>query len=537
MTQELIDQISNCMLTVGIAGPGTGKTYTFKEIINSNEYKGKQILILSFINKLIDDLEKDFKDFPNVEVRTLHGFAKKQLGNINLFEMLDTIISADYFYIEGKSFNYRENLRRNRLHLPENSEAFEFYKKRKQFYEQKNKIYSFDSSIFAVNIVFTENEGRIPQYDLILIDEFQDFNELEFDLIKILNKKNRIVVVGDDDQSLYDFKYAEPNIIRNLYGDSNNAKFSLDFCRRCTEVIVNSANNLISESQKIGLLANRIDKRFLYPRGENREKDLLSDNINKIDFLPKLIGNKLIYELSNKINQDIGDGNKRVLILAPKYYHQFLYDGLRSKNFNVVDYELFADEKNGKIPHKIIIDALETLYKRKTDDLNLRLLLDLYLNEKEIKEILCENKRIWNCLTKDTKKQIEYDIKLFKKAKNGVEILSGEEIQRLNKLFNLKNLISKMLCGFEKTVSKSVEVEIVTPMSSKGLSAELVYYLFVDDKELFGKENELTDKKICEFLVSITRARERLTLISKEDIEPKILNFLGRANINTIETS
>ncbi len=69
------------------------------------------------------------------------------------------------------------------------------------------------------------------------------------------------------------------------------------------------------------------------------------------------------------------------------------------------------------------------------------------------------------------------------------------------------------------------------------MSAELVYYLYIDNKELFGGKEEITDKKICEFLVCIIRARERLTLISKKDMEPKILDFLGRANINTIVTS
>lgn len=540
LIQEVIDKIGRGNLVVGIAGPGAGKTTIFKEIIQCNEYKDKKILILSFINKLITDLENDFKDFHNIEVKTLHAFAKKHLGSIRLFENFEDVVSEDYLYIEDKSFDYSKHLLMNQLSDITNPDEFIFYKERKKFYEQKqkDKIYSFDSSILVINSYFEKYTEKVPQYDLILIDEFQDFNELEYNLIKILNTKSKIIIVGDDDQSLYEFKLARPSIIRSLYKDVNKESFSLDYCWRCTEVIVNSVNNLIKESKDRGFLVDRVEKRFLYPKNQNLEKDSLSEKINKIDFFPKLKGDKLIYELSKKIKHDTeGNNSKRVLIISPKYYHQTIYDGLLKKGFNIVDYELFSNESHAHKSHKILIDVFDTISSRKTDDLNLRLILDLYLNKDEIKALLCTNKRIWNCLTKETKEKIEYDIELFKKCKKGVQSLSAEEIVRLNQIFNLKNLISRMLNGFGKVNSKSIEVEIVTTMSSKGLSADLVYYLYVDDKELFGDNIEITDGKICEFLVGVTRAKERLTLISKNDEDPTVLGFLGKNNINIVETN
>ena len=145
---------------------------------------------------------------------------------------------------------------------------FLFYRDRKSFYEQKKeRIYSFNSAILAVNIKFESKKILIPQYDLILIDEFQDFNLLEFHLIKLLNLKTKIVIVGDDDQSLYSFKQAKPSIIRELFNDNSKEKFSFDYCHGCTEIIVKASNNLLKESVPIrGLLRVELIKIFIPSR-------------------------------------------------------------------------------------------------------------------------------------------------------------------------------------------------------------------------------------------------------------------------------
>ena len=120
-------------LFVGMAGPGTGKSYTFKTIIESNEFKGKKILILSFINKLIDDLSEDFKNFNNVKILTLHAFAKQELGDVDLDGELDDIVSKDYFLMKGANIKYAEKFYENNL----NEDEKQFYTERKNFYKNK----------------------------------------------------------------------------------------------------------------------------------------------------------------------------------------------------------------------------------------------------------------------------------------------------------------------------------------------------------------------------------------------------------------
>lgn len=537
MNDDILTKIqeSEKKLFVCLAGPGTGKSYLFKTIIESNEYAGKNVLILSFINKLVDDLSEEFTTFSNVKISTLHAFAKKCIGKIDLDPDLDNIISEDYFFIKNQNIKYDEKFYENNLTKTDE----DFYKKRKNFYKYKNNLYSFNSTIYALNLYLTKDKSKIPNYDIILIDEFQDFNKLECKLIEILNIKSKIIVVGDDDQSLYSFKKAQPEYIRNLYNSKSCESFSLDYCRRCTKVIVETVNQLIKKAKNRNLLKDRIDKKFLYAEENNESKNIISKNNPKIDFLSAINGDLLISKLANKIKIDLNNENKRILILAPSYLRQTLFEGLIKKGFVITNYELFSKESKNKFSHKSLINIFETLCKRKTDNLSLRKILRIYLDKKRLKNVLMQTndnaKKIWNYLNDEEKKIIDSDILLFKKVKSGEKNLIDSELLRFNELFNLKNILSKLIIGFENIKPKPIEIEVVTTISSKGLSSDLVYYLGIDDENILDKKTKkITESKLCEFLVGITRTKEKLTLISLKDKSPKILDFIDKENINKI---
>lgn len=541
MSDEFIENISSSdkKLFVGLAGPGTGKSHTFKKIIQNEKFKGKNILILSFINKLVDDLAADFSHYSNVKVQTLHSFASGLMNNPELDPNLDRYISEDYKYINNTEINFEEKLRNNSLSKDEEN----FYKIRKELYKHTHPLYSFDSVIYALNSHFSIHPEKIPQYDLILVDEFQDFNELEVGLIKNLNSINKVVIVGDDDQSLYDFKKASPGLIREMYTDTNNMPFTLDYCYRCTEVIVNATNSLLDNATKQGWLQSRQEKKFLYPK-DNPElvaKHRISAENNKIDFISKVSGHKLVYDLAKKIHDDIeNDDMAEILILVPKYLKQILYEGLLGKGFNPIDFELFSEEKNNKIKHKDLVEVFNVLRVRKTDNLALRKAISLYLSESQTKDLIIKfgsgnNKSLWSLIDDVVKMGIENDIQLFKKVKAGKKKLSKDELLRFNKIFNLKNILPKLINGFSSIPKKGIDVVMTTTLSAKGLSSDYVYYLGIDDANLNDRNtNTFSDKYICEFLVGITRAKKKLTLISIKDPKPKILDFIDKTYINQI---
>jgi len=532
-------------LFVGLAGPGTGKSHTFKIIADSKEFNGKKILILSFINKLVDELKDDFENYDNVEVSTLHSFASKKLGikesEIIFEESLDFFISDDAFYINGSNISYEKKFQDNELDQNE----LNFYKTRQNFYSwSNNRIYSFNSVINAINQVFSSNESEIPEYDLVLIDEFQDFNKLEWSFIKHLNKESRMVLVGDDDQSLYSWKQARPEQIRLLYDNEDTEEFTLDNCYRCTEVIVKAVNDLLRKAKQDGYLKDSKPKIFKYPENPLDKQKESSKLYKRIDFVPKVNGEQLIYHLAKQIREDLSkskpnkDEKDRILVIVPHFYKQKIYEGLIKTGFNVVEYSLFSEEKNGDVKHKELIGAFNVLLVRKTDNLALRKILYLYLNKEEIKKLIVTSNTkkngLWNCFEKSTRDDIEKDIEIFKKVKKGELSLSNEELQRFSKIFNLKNILPKIINGFEHTKRNSPEVEITTAMTSKGLSADFVYYIGIDDRNFFHKNMNINEK-ICEFLVGITRTRKRLVVFSFYDNNPRILKFLGEDYINRIE--
>lgn len=542
---DILELIKNSdkKLFVGLAGPGTGKTYAFKTIVESDEFSGKKILILSFINKLIDDLSEDLKDYNNVKVMTLHAFARRQFveqfKDVDLDKDLDNIISEDCLFIKGDNIEYDTKFYGNNLAADE----LEFYKNRKDFYKHDEKeLHSFNSIIYNINLFFTKNESKIPEYDLILVDEFQDFNKLEWRLIELLNKKSKVVLVGDDDQSLYhNFRAAKPDLIRTLFDREDTQEFTLDDCYRCPKIIVTAVNSLMANAKSRNYLKDNKTKEFKYPTQRMDDKNEVSEKYSQIDFLSSISGDQLLYHLGQRIINDTnGKKDERVLVIVPSYLKQKIYDGLIKKEFNVVEYALFSDEKQGKTKHCDIVEAFSVLVKRKTDNLALRNTLALYLNDDEMKVLITKSnenkKKIWDCLERDIKTKIEDDIEIFKKARRGRDYLDNEELCRFGELFNLRNIISRTIKGFGPIKRGAIEVEITTVMSSKGLSADFVYYVGIDNRDIRDqKVNKITDQKLCEFLVGITRAKKKLTLISLEDKTPEILDFIDKCCINKIE--
>ena len=78
------------------------------------------------------------------------------------------------------------------------------------------------------------------QYPYILIDEFQDINKVQYDIVKMLaSPKNNLFIVGDDDQSIYGFRGAKPDIMKQFLKDYPDAKkYVLGINYRCSKSIV-----------------------------------------------------------------------------------------------------------------------------------------------------------------------------------------------------------------------------------------------------------------------------------------------------------
>ena len=102
------------------------------------------------------------------------------------------------------------------------------------------------------------------EYSHILVDEYQDLNKAEQGVIDLLSDNAEVCIVGDDDQSIYSFKHAHPDGIREWTEAHEDADdLSLDDCRRCPTQVVAMANALIANN------VNRPEERVLVPIEEN----------------------------------------------------------------------------------------------------------------------------------------------------------------------------------------------------------------------------------------------------------------------------
>ncbi len=136
----------------------------------------------------------------------------------------------------------------------------------------KRRLIDFDDMLVYCYELLKERPDILKmwhkQYPYILIDEFQDINKIQYDVIRLLGRpENNIFIVGDDDQSIYGFRGARPDIMQHFVKEYNAVKHTLGINYRCSGAIVNMADRLVSNNK------NRILKRLkaFKPYGENVE--------------------------------------------------------------------------------------------------------------------------------------------------------------------------------------------------------------------------------------------------------------------------
>jgi superfamily I DNA/RNA helicase len=115
--------------------------------------------------------------------------------------------------------------------------------------------------MFMRNNPVNDFSGR---YNWVVVDEYQDLNRAEQELIQQLAKKAVLLIAGDDDQSIYAFKYAHPEGIATFPAEVD---YPLPVCRRCPSLVLTLARSLI-ESAGAHRIAKDLQPRAGAPEGE-----------------------------------------------------------------------------------------------------------------------------------------------------------------------------------------------------------------------------------------------------------------------------
>lgn len=148
------------------------------------------------------------------------------------------------------------------------------FKKLYHGYEErlrKSGLLDFDDMLVMCYELLKEREDILAawqnKYRYILIDEFQDINRIQYEIVKMLARpRNNLFIVGDDDQSIYRFRGAKPEIMLGFERDYPDAKtLLLDTNYRSSRQIVEAAGRVISHNR------TRFPKKIRAARGDGRD--------------------------------------------------------------------------------------------------------------------------------------------------------------------------------------------------------------------------------------------------------------------------
>lgn len=523
---------------VVVAGPGTGKTFLFKKILN----RKTKTLTLSFVNSLVDDLSLELYGIS--EVRTLHSFGRSELSKllnkkVNIYSKLSTIIRQDFQILTGTNIEF------DVLFHERNDDDINlnFYELRRHYYD----YYGFTDVIYAAVKAFEADKNNVPSYEQVLIDEFQDFNKLEVSMIDLLATKSPILLAGDDDQALYEFlKNASAHHIRVRHGNEmpDYAAFNLPFCSRCPEVIVEATTDLIKTAKEKGLLKKRISKPYIY--FPNKDKDKISSQFSTISYANKYAKQvpwfieKCIGETANAIKNKfdvliITSNNNQVRAIAK---------ALIEKGFRNLD---FPEKRKDREVN--FLDAFDMLIKNKEDNLGWRIIASLLLTADELDVLIKKSaedlsKKLFELLPADFKKGVLETAKAVKYILNEKPV-NPELLAATFKQFGLDpdKISSDYLCEefyalnppTGKPALRNIPIKVTTIQSSKGLAADVVFIANFDDRYFLRDGNTITDQDICNFLVALTRTKKKAYLISTVQREvPSLLKWIDRNKIEVI---
>lgn len=271
-----------------LAGPGSGKTLVIirrvEYLIKKYGVRPEQILVITFTKAAAKEMRERFaritKDdrFP-VTFGTFHGIYygilkwAYRMNASNIFSeeekmmLLREVIAGMELEIEDeKEFlqgiaSEIGQIKNNRLSLEEYESSNcsdQMFRQIYEEYERRRKLLKkidFDDMLVLCYELFQKRPDILQmwqkKFQYILIDEFQDINQVQYDVIRMLAlPENNLFIVGDDDQSIYRFRGARPEIMLGFSKDYPNAKsIILDVNYRSTKAVVSAARRVIERNK------------------------------------------------------------------------------------------------------------------------------------------------------------------------------------------------------------------------------------------------------------------------------------------------
>lgn len=562
-----------------LAGPGSGKTFVIthriKYLIEGPGINPAHILVVTFsraaAKEMKDRFEKLCKKSPvtfgtfhsvffNL-LKTAYGFGSEQIASDELRYTLikelikrNSIENEDINTLAGNLLNEIALVKQDNISIKNyysNSISSDTFKKIYSDYESeleaRGKL-DFEDMLSLTYELLSERSDILKavqnRYRYILVDEFQDINFLQYNIIKLMaGEKQNITVVGDDDQSIYRFRGARPEIMLGFERDFRNVKkVFLDINFRSSTQIVNASTKLISFNSK------RFPKTFKAKNGDGAPVSLIEfknpflevnsiikdikdyiksgQDINNIavlyrtnlsprllierlmrnnipftirDAIPNLFDHWVAKDIISYIKLAINMGDKSDLLRISNKPNRYISrDSLSSSRANIETLFDYYDDKSYMI--KRIVELREHLrtIKNLKPATALRYIRNVVGYDEYIEEY-CD----MNGVESDDCYSILGDLEN-----------SAAEYNTFNDWFvHMDEYKDELIEARKKSNENDKGVRLMTFHSSKGLEFDIVYIIDVNEGSVPYKKAKGVDEIEEErrmFYVAMTRARKKL---------------------------
>lgn len=510
---------TNTKHSIVVSGPGTGKTFVLTHrityLINYQKINPKNILAITFSNKAQKELKSRLFELlgneisSQLSINTFHslGLQILQQSTNQKFILIsenekneilaDLGINKNEINIISKTIsNYKNTLKQ--FDDIAQSSIFNKY----QNILQQNNCIDFDDLIYKTSTILEKQKNYTLNFDFILIDEFQDINQTQYNFIKLLcNQNTSIFAIGDPNQSIYSFRGSDNTIIEQFRKEFDAQVFYLTKSYRCPNTILSFANNIIGSKEKLKGTEKGTKITVLQQTTEKSEAE----------FIARTISNKIGGTNFFAIDTNVANGNEDKDISSLSDFAILV----RTKN-------LIAPIAKALNDHKIPFTFADTnsvftsepfcfinsILKYTINPQN-KFFYDVFVAQTQGKYLykddllLTENVQIiWDLFYKKNFSDFQnYFEKYLELTKNKTAIEFLNEIEQMT--------------GQDDIINETEKVKILTMHASKGLEFNCVFIPAFEDNiipyTIFKKDVDILEEQRLLY-VAITRSKKFLYL-------------------------
>ena len=514
--RQAVEQINGAILILAGAGTGKTKTITYRiaNMIENNGISPYSILALTFTNKASNEMRERITSLIGDEAKkctisTFHAFGLRLLRvyydyigyeeNITVYDTDDqkkAIEKLDKRYnllndmdmdigtLIGYFSNFKEfelvddinAMEQALLKHPKKQYIIDFFNYYERFLKKNNAI-DFADILYLTKKLLENKEilNKVQErYKYIMVDEYQDTNQIQFRIIEMIaSKYENICVVGDDNQSIYKFRGADIRNILSFNKTYPNAKtIRLEQNYRSTKVIIDSSTKVIDCNKA------KTDKQLWTANEKGELIKVLQCRNNYAE------GDKVCFEIKNLIKKGYSYNDITILYRTNAqsriFEDKFLRENIPFKIFGGLS---FYD----RLEIKDMISFLKLFYNPNDD---IALMRVLNTPKKRIGDVSLERLREF---------AEKYDISLFESLRYAKEInltnVAREEIEKF--YFLIKRSQSKLESGTE--IVKILE----------NFLEETHYFDFIQSNIKYRENYEDRCENIEEFKLLITEMEDK----------------------------